>query len=265
MGVVSGEHEPLKVRRVRRRDTPDHRRRSGSRLVSGTKKSQNDESALLWGPLSRRKAGRRTCRPCPSTRRQRKIGAIAVFCASDRQLPSRAPLQVGRSRSKSKARWHASVSWISPSSTPSRASHLANTAADSFARALPGGEGGGRGRSAVRGHSRVSLGAELVGNRRQRQAVAGVHPPGSRRTPRACASLRRTCVVRRSSSRRSTSDPVACRRRWRSKPWPSASAWPRPGSRSPDEPGSPGRSSNRRDPEWPASELMTAKPCCNAP
>ena len=49
-----------------------------------------------------------------------KIEATTDFCVALRQLPSRAPVQVGTSRCRSKAAWQASVSCTRPSSAPSR-------------------------------------------------------------------------------------------------------------------------------------------------
>ena len=49
---------------------------------------------------------------------------MPAFCAAERQVPSRAPLQVGTSRSRSNAAWHAFVSWTRPSTAPSSASQL---------------------------------------------------------------------------------------------------------------------------------------------
>ncbi|MCY1547558.1 hypothetical protein D9M68_836250 [compost metagenome] len=63
-----------------------------------------------------------------------KIGAIAVFCAALRQLPSRAPGQVGTSAASEKLLRQASTSWIRPSVAPSSASHLPSTAAATVAR-----------------------------------------------------------------------------------------------------------------------------------
>ena len=51
--------------------------------------------------------------------------ASTVFCASVRQVPSRAPLQLGTSVFRLKADWQAWMSDTMPSVAPSRASHLA--------------------------------------------------------------------------------------------------------------------------------------------
>ena len=63
-----------------------------------------------------------------------KIGASAVFCAADRQVPSRPAVQVGTSRVRLKAFWQALVSCTMPSVAPSSASHFASTALETTLR-----------------------------------------------------------------------------------------------------------------------------------
>jgi hypothetical protein len=63
-----------------------------------------------------------------------KIGAMATFCAVLRQVPSRAPGQVGTSLARLKAARQASTSCTRPSVAPSSASHLASTASPTTAR-----------------------------------------------------------------------------------------------------------------------------------
>jgi hypothetical protein len=59
---------------------------------------------------------------------------IVSFCATVRQLPSRAPVQAGTSRAMSNAAWQAVVSCTRPSLLPSSASHFASTALETSAR-----------------------------------------------------------------------------------------------------------------------------------
>ncbi|CAJ0710397.1 hypothetical protein LMG8323_01111 [Ralstonia mannitolilytica] len=60
--------------------------------------------------------------------------AITAFCAAVRQVPSRAPVQVGTSLARLKAVWHALRLLIMPSVVPSNASHLASTWVATMAR-----------------------------------------------------------------------------------------------------------------------------------
>ena len=97
--------------------------------------------------------------------------AMPIFCAALRQLPSRAPLQVGTSRSRSNAAWHALVSWTRPSVAPSSASHLASTAFETSWRsaavkAVPG--------CPVSVASAGRSGRRDVGDGRERKPEAGV-------------------------------------------------------------------------------------------
>jgi hypothetical protein len=59
---------------------------------------------------------------------------MPVFCAALRQVPSRAPAQVGTSRARSNAAWQALLSWTMPSVLPSSASQRASTAAETSCR-----------------------------------------------------------------------------------------------------------------------------------
>lgn len=54
--------------------------------------------------------------------------AMVLFCSALRQLPSRAPPQVGTSRARSKLAWQAAPACTMPSVAPSSASHRASTA-----------------------------------------------------------------------------------------------------------------------------------------
>src|SRR3989344_3850666 len=62
------------------------------------------------------------------------ISATIVFCSAVRQLPSRAPVQVGTSSFSLNWVWQAATSPTMPSVTPSSASHLARMRFDTSVR-----------------------------------------------------------------------------------------------------------------------------------